>query len=124
MTDRRGSSPFSGSAGVTLVEVMVVLVILAVGILALSAVQTRSSSDVYATGRSTRALALAQAQLENARASGFDLLAPGSGVVDNMNWTTQVDSLSPDMRQVTVTVTWADAENTRSLRLDTLMSDR
>jgi prepilin-type N-terminal cleavage/methylation domain-containing protein len=124
MTDRRGSSPLSGSAGVTLVEVMVVLVILAVGILALSAVQTRSSSDVYATGRSTRALALAQAQLETARANGYDLLAPASGAVDNMTWTTQVDSLSPDMRQVIVTVTWQDEGNTRSLRLDTLMSDR
>ena len=124
MTDRRPSSPLSGSAGVTLVEVMVVLVILAIGILALSAVQTRSSSDVYATGRSTRALALAQAQLENIRGDGFASLAPASGTVDNMTWTTQVDSLSPDMRQVTVTVTWLDADNTRSLRLDTLMSDR
>ena len=123
-TDRRRPS-LPASEGFTLVEIMVVLIVLAVGIMALSGVQTRSSSDVYATGRATRALALAQSQIEQTRSRGFDFAVPDSGTVDNMRWVQNVDTLSVDMRRVNVTVTWADPNNAqRSLRLDTLLSDR
>jgi prepilin-type N-terminal cleavage/methylation domain-containing protein len=123
-TDRR-RPPAAASHGFSLVEVMVVLVVLAVGIMALSAVQTRSSSDVYATGRATRALALAQSQIEQVRSRGYDLAAADSGMVDNLRWVTEVDSAGPDLRRVNVTVTWADPNSaSRSLRLDTLLSDR
>lgn len=123
MTSRR-HPPLHDEAGVTLVEVMIVLVVIAIGILALSAVQTRSSSDVYATGRSTKALTLAQMQMENARGSGFASVVPDSGVVDTYTWWTRVDSVSVDLKHVTVTVSWREKDVPRSLRLDNLVSDR
>ena len=58
--------PACNSAGVTLIELMVVLVVVAVGVMALSAIQTRASTDVYTTGRDTRALRVAQTRIEMA----------------------------------------------------------
>ena len=51
MIDRKDRIVKNESAGFTLVELMIALVVIAIGVMALSGVQTRSSRDVYATGR-------------------------------------------------------------------------
>ena len=74
------SVPRRDEAGVTLIEIMVVLVVVSVGVLALSGVQMRSSADVYSTGRHTRALQVAQQKMEIARGGGFALAVSDSEV--------------------------------------------
>lgn len=124
MTDRLGMRGARGERGLTLVELMVVLVFIAIGVLTLSLVQTRSYSDVYATGRQTRALSVAQLQMETARAAGFTLARPDSGVTDGLPWRRDVDSVAAGLRRVTTTVTWIDNGRPQSVRLVSLLSAR
>jgi len=111
-------------AGVTLVELMVVLVVIAVGLLALSAVQTHSSSDVYATGRRTRAMAVAENQMEQARALGYAGAVADSGTTDNCTWNTRVDSVGTGLNRITVTVNWTESGAPRTIHLLDLVSTR
>jgi prepilin-type N-terminal cleavage/methylation domain-containing protein len=122
------SSPRSfrrtAAAGVTLVELMIVLVVIAIGILALSGVQTRSSSDVYATGRRTRALAVAQTQMEVKRSLGYTGAVSDSGVTDGYTWAATVDTPSIDLARVRVSVSWTEKGTTDSLQIIDLISKR
>jgi prepilin-type N-terminal cleavage/methylation domain-containing protein len=124
MTDPTRTTPAPDAAGFTLVELMLTLVIIAIGVLALSGVQTKSSHDVYSTGRHERALALAQERIELARATGYAVVAADSGQSGVFAWNTQVDSIALDLKQVGVTVSWTENASPRSLRLLTLMSAR
>ena len=112
------------SAGVTLVELMIVLVVIAIGVLALSGVQTRSSTDVYATGRRTRALAVAQTQIEVARSLGYTQAVSTAGATDGFTWQTQVDIPSVELKRLRVTVFWSEKGNPDSLQLVDLLSAR
>jgi len=122
MTDRARDD--GREAGLTLVELMVVLVIAAIGLLALSGVQTRSSTDVYSTGRHTRALEVANERIEIARGAGFALAQSASGTTDGFAWSTVVDSADIGLRRVRVTVSWTDKNRARSLQLTSLMAQR
>jgi Tfp pilus assembly protein PilV len=108
----------------TLVELMVVLVVVAIGVLALSAVQTRSSTDVYATGRSTRALQLAQTRIEIARGAGFALAQSDSGATDGFTWRTLVDSADVGLRRVRVNVAWTEKGRVNAVQLNDLVAQR
>jgi prepilin-type N-terminal cleavage/methylation domain-containing protein len=124
VTSPSGPSRGSDCAGVTLIELMFVLVIIAVGILALSGVQTRSSTDVYSTGRRTRAVAVAQTQMEIARGLGFALATPDSGQTDGFDWRTDVDSLDVGLHRLRVTVSWTERETPSSVQFTNLLSTR
>jgi prepilin-type N-terminal cleavage/methylation domain-containing protein len=124
MTDRRRWLP-ADSKGISLIELMVVLVVVAIGVLALSAVQTRSSTDVYATGRETRALQVAQMRMELARNAGFALAVSDSGTADGFAWRTVVDSADVGLRRVRVTVQWTNNKRRlRTIQLNNLMAQR
>lgn len=110
--------------GLTLVELMIVLVLVAVGVLTLSLVQTRSWGDVHETGRHTRALDLAQQQMESARALGFALAVSDSGAAGAFDWATDVTNLDANLRRVTVTVTWNEFGTPRQVRLINLLANR
>ncbi len=110
--------------GFTLVELMAVLVFIAVGIMALVLVQTNGYRDVYKTGMQTRALDIAQLQLETARSAGFTLAASDSGVTGGFAWFCYVDSVNVGLRKVTSTVSWTERNATRSVRLVDLVSAR
>lgn len=110
--------------GLTLLELMIVLVLLAIGILTLSGVQTRSFTDVHKTGLYTRALDVAEMKMETARAAGFTLAQSDSGVVDGIGWRSLVTTEAPALRRVTVTVSWTEAGSSRSLELVSLLSSR
>jgi prepilin-type N-terminal cleavage/methylation domain-containing protein len=110
--------------GFTLVELMVVVVFIAVGIMTLVLVQTNAYRDIYKTGMQTRALDIAQLQLETARSAGYALAAADSGVTGGFTWLCSVDSASVGLRQVTSTVSWTERGVTRSVRLIDLLSAR
>lgn len=124
MIDRKDRIVKNDAAGFTLVELMIALVVIAIGVMALSGVQTRSSRDVYATGRSTRALALAQQRIEIKRAGGYAAAVTDSGQQDNFEWIARVDSAGIDLKSIDVTVTWPEQMQTQSVRLTTLISAR
>ncbi len=113
-----------GEGGFSLVELMVVLVFISIGVLALSSVQVTSFTDVYATGRYTRALDLAQTRMETARAVGYSLAQSDSGSVDGFTWLCLVDSGGVALKRVTTTVSWTDKRGARSVRLMNLISAR
>lgn len=109
----------------TLIELMIVLVVVAIGILTLSGVQTRSSTDVYTTGRRTRALAVAQTEMEVTRSLGYLLAVRDSGLADGFNWKTDVDSVGEGgLRQIRVTVSWTEKGTSSSVQLLNLVSAR
>ena len=128
MTNTNGPSRQPENAGVTLVELMIVLVIIAVGILALSGVQTRSTTDVYSVGRRTQALAVAQTEMEVGRSLGFTLAKADSGQSDIYTWRAAVDSVDtgPDtgLHRVTITVSWTEQGQPWSVQLIDLLSER
>jgi Tfp pilus assembly protein PilV len=111
-------------AGVTLVELMIVLVVVAAGILVFSRVQTRSFVDVDSTGRRTRALAVAQTQMEVARGLGFRAAWSDSGTADGFKWLTVVDSADVGLDRITTTATWTDQGRPNSVQLISLVSQR
>ncbi len=117
-------APRAAESGVTLVELMIALVIIGVGILTLSAVQTHSSRDVTVTAQHTRALSLAQAQVENARIAGFDAAVADSGVNGVYNWRREITSVGTGLNRVRVTVNWNAQGVPRGLEISTLMSTR
>ena len=124
MTSPRVRPGRPDNTGVTLVELMVVLVIVAIGFLTLRGVQTRSSRDVTATGFRSRALGVGQVQMEIARAAGFNGAQTDSGAADAFNWRTDVEPVSPGLNRVRVTVTWTEEVTARSLQLNSLVSAR
>lgn len=124
MTEPANRRLLADSRGISLIELMVVLVVVAVGVLALSGVQTRSSTDVYATGRHARALQVAQARMEIARGAGFALARTDSGATDGFAWRTAVDSADVGLRRVRVTVAWTERGAARSVQLNNLLALR
>ena len=126
MTSTPGIAPAASSRGVTLIELMIVLVVISIGLLALSGVQTSSSRDVDATGRHSHAIQLATNQMEIARAAGYTLVQADSGVSVPFSWKTTwtENPADPGLKQVVVAVTWTEKGNPRSVRLEDLLSSR
>jgi prepilin-type N-terminal cleavage/methylation domain-containing protein len=118
--------PSWASKGVTLIELMIVLVVISIGLLALSGVQTSSSRDVDATGRHSHAIQLAKNQMEVARAAGYTLVVPDSGLSGPFTWNTAVTEsvADPGLKTVVVSVTWTEHGRQRSVRLEDLLSSR
>jgi len=112
------------ASGFSLVELLIAIVVIAIGVLALSAIQTRSSRDVYAEGRQAGALALASERIESIRARGYASAVADTGQSGPYSWITDVQDVSLELRQVDVTVTWNQNAAPRSLTLQTLISDR
>ncbi len=110
--------------GFSLVELMVVLVVLAIGLLPLAFVQTRAQQEVVDSGRQTEALALAQLQMETAKTLGFGVAATDTGVVGNYQWIQSVQNVSLGLDQVTVTVNWTERGRPMSIAVINRLSMR
>ncbi len=90
--------------GFTLVEVLVVLVIISVGILPLAMVQTRARQEVTEADLYTRAVTVAQRQLEWTKGRGFANAVSSTGQDGVVQWTTTVTDIDVGLRQIHVTV--------------------
>jgi len=110
--------------GFSLVEVLVVLVIISIGILPLALVQTRARQEVTEASSFTRAVGLAQQQLEWTKGLGFAAAAPDSGLDGSLFWRTDVDSLDIGLRRVRVTVIYNQGSQLDTLRVASLLSIR
>jgi prepilin-type N-terminal cleavage/methylation domain-containing protein len=105
------------NAGFSLVELMVVLVILAIGLLPLALIQTRAQQDVYESGQYTEALQVAQMQMEATKSLGFGNAATDSGLVDIYSWRATVNNVSFGLDQIVVTVQWNEKGTTRTIQI-------
>jgi prepilin-type N-terminal cleavage/methylation domain-containing protein len=124
MTRTQAVVPTPRESGFTLIELMIVIVLVAGGLLALSGVQTRSSTSVFSSGRQARALAIAQERIEFARGAGYAAAVSDSGASGPYLWTTRVDLQAPELKRVIVSVRWSESAGARSLQLNTLLSAR
>jgi len=112
-------------AGFTLVEMMVVMVILTIGLLPLALVQTRAQRDVFDSGEFSEAVRVAELQMESAKALGFGNVAPDTGLADGKYlWLRGVQNLSPSLDQISVSVTWKESGETRSVMVTNRISTR
>lgn len=123
--------------GFTLVEVLAAVLLLSVGLLAVlsagqAARETQQRAVYLAAGR-----IVGQTKVEQARATPFSQLdqlthngsdpslPPGNTVnVVVSQYTNSVGQPDPDMERVSVTVTWPEAEGTRSVVYETLIANK
>ena len=112
------------SAGFSLVELMVVLVILAIGLLPLALIQTRAQQDVFESGQYTEALQVAQLQMETAKSQGFGNAVTDSGLVDVYTWRATVSNVSFGLDQIVVQVQWNEKGRQRNIQIMDRLSFR
>ncbi len=112
--------------GFSLIEVMISLVVLAVGLLALAELQIFSIKGGSASNRVTQATTLAQNRIEELRTLPYDdsLLAPGQHEEGPLPGTIfsrahNVADLSSTMKLVTATVRWT-MDGSHSISLSTI----
>ncbi len=110
--------------GFTLVEIMMVMVILAVGVLPIAVIQHQARRQVNNADRHTQAIAVAQMQLERMKSMGFGRAVAGNGTVGNVTWVSQVQNVSFGLDRLTVTASWRDRSAIESLTVCDLVSMR
>jgi type IV pilus assembly protein PilV len=96
--------------GYTLIEVLIGVVLLAVGLLAVAQMQILTITTNTAANQKTTAITLAQDQLEILRMRPYNTLgnAPlsDSSGIYTRSWTVQNNTPANNMSTVTVTVSW------------------
>jgi prepilin-type N-terminal cleavage/methylation domain-containing protein len=113
-----------GREGFSLVEIMMVLVILAVGVLPIAVIQHRARGEVNEADRHTQAIAVAQMQLERLKSQGFGNIVNEAGADGAINWVAQVNNVAFGLDRVTVTATWQNKGAVETLVVSNLVSMR
>lgn len=115
--------------GFTLLEILVALLIFSVGMLAVARLQIVTTQSVAGVRRTITATALAEDKIEQLKSLGFDALTngvtndPSNPWYDIFNRSWEItDFNGTTMKQITVTVTWTDAQGTFSIPLSTVIS--
>ncbi len=125
------------AAGLTLIEIMIAIVILAVGVVIIVKFQGDLLRNLGSTQQQSEAVALAETRLNNLRnyvyldsadgSPAYNEIVNGNEVVVNNNTTYTVswvvtDVASPPYKQVVVTVTWSTSSNqTESITLESII---
>ena len=112
------------SAGFSLIEIMVVMLILSVGVIPIAVVQHQARREVSEADRHTDAIVLAEGQLERLKAMGFGNVVPDSGVVNNITWTSRVNNVSFGLDRIDVIATWGTGRDQQTLVVSDLLSMR
>lgn len=118
--------------GFTLLEVMITLVILAIGLLGLAGLQVIAIKGNSFGQQVTVASTMAQNQLEQMRqgsvalASNNDTVTDSNGVTYTRTWTVTPNTPNQNMNTVQIVVSWtgptgSGTDATRSIRLRTIM---
>jgi type IV pilus assembly protein PilV len=124
--------------GFTMLELLIAIAILAIGLLGLATLQSTSIQGNRDSKEMTTAVFLAEKKMEELKSSPFNA-APlnigsstdsnnpmnGSGTsggIFNRSWTIQRYLSSNNMKQVTVSVSWAISGKSHSVSLDTVVS--
>ncbi len=121
---RRGRLPGPGRGGFTLVEILMVLVILSVGVLPIALIQHRARHEVTEADIYTRAVTVAQAQLERLKSQGFGNIANEAGTDGPINWASTVTNVGFGLDRVEVAVTWQESGAPMTMTFADLVSMR
>lgn len=119
--------------GFTLIEVLVAIVILTIGLLGTAGLTTGIIRGNHFSKNITSATAAAQAQLESVKSGGYSYAVAANfpndtvtmgGMTFTRSTTITADSPATNMKTVSVTVTWNEANNTaRSVTLQTILAE-
>lgn len=110
--------------GFTLIEILMVLFILSVGVLPLAVIQHQAKRDVTESDNYTKAILVAQEELERAKGLGFGNALPDSGNTDNINWVRNVTNQSFGLDRIELTTTWQASDGVRTLTIADMVSMR
>ena len=121
---KRGRITRPGHRGFSLVEILVVLMILAIGILPVVIVQHRARREISESDRYTQAITLAQSQMERIKGMGFGVAAPDSGAEGQINWVCNVTNIAAGLDRIEVTASWRGDRGQEDLTIADLVSLR
>lgn len=110
--------------GFSLVEILMVLMILTVGVLPIALIQHRARHEVTEADWHTRAIAVAQMQVERLKAQGFGNIVAENGTTDNVTWVAQINNVAFGLDRLTVTATWRNNNAMETLTVSDLVSMR
>ena len=119
-----GRLPLPGNGGFTLVEIMMVLMILSVGVLPIAMIQHRARREVTESDHYTRAVTVAQAQLERIKGLGFGNAANEAGVEGAVNWNSTITNVGFGLDRIEVTVVWQEGGDAVTMTFADLVSLR
>jgi len=117
--------------GFTLLEVMITVVILAIGLLGVAGLQIVAIKGNSFGQQMSVASTLAQNQLEELRQTAYSSLSDGfdtyidqvNGVTYNRAWDVIPDVTHPDWMRIEVTVSWTGPTAGRGVTLSTIVSN-
>jgi type IV pilus assembly protein PilV len=123
---------FKDSRGFTLLELMIALVILAIGLLGLASLQVMAIKGNSYGQEMTVASTLAQNELEQLRqttgtlANGTDTVTDQNGITYTRTWTVTLNSPQAGATTLLITISWAGpmgtgGQATRSINLYTII---
>ena len=118
-------SKISDCNGFTLVEVMIAILLLAVGFLSVAGVATTVINGNALAREITTATTLAQDKLEELKDTSYANLGSNSDTQQTIytrTWTTTADSPAAGMKTIQVTVQFPWRGNTRSVILRTIVA--
>jgi prepilin-type N-terminal cleavage/methylation domain-containing protein len=110
--------------GFSLVEIMMVMMILAIGILPIAVIQHRARQQVTQADIHTQAIAVAQSELERLKAQGFGNIVGENGQTGVVTWAAQVNNVGFGLDRLTVTTSWNNKGNVETLVVSDLISMR
>jgi type IV pilus assembly protein PilV len=119
---KRETIPLREESGFTLIEVLIAMVILSIGIIALTSMQTtgikgNATANILTTGGTWAA-----DSVERVFAMDFDVLADGTTTSTDgkytITWDVTDDNPMPDTKTIDITVTSQDSGNQRSVDIN------
>ncbi len=111
--------------GFTIIEVMVVIGIFAIGILAVASMQVSAFQGNRSATLRTIAITLASEQMEDLITTDYGLIVSGNRTEDNFNisWTVTNDTPLSGTKTIAVTVTWNDRGESRNVDLSYIIAN-
>ncbi len=122
---------FLKNRGFTLIEVMIAILILAVGMLAMAMLQVTAIRGGSFANQMTQASIYGQDKIEELKnatyasvTNGSDTVTSGNGVIYTRNWTVATDSPYTGSKTVNLTVSWTGPQgNSHSIQFSTILHE-
>ncbi len=118
------NTKINNDKGFTIIEVMIVIGIFAIGILAVASMQVSAFQGNRSATLRTIAITLASERMENLISQDYGAIVSDSQAEDNfdISWTVTNDSPLPDTKTITVTTTWNDRGESRNVNLSYILA--
>ncbi len=120
----RSNSNISNDKGFTIIEVLVVIGLFAIGILAVASMQVTAFQGNRSAMLQTNAITLATERMENLISQDYAAIVSGNDTEANfdISWTVLNDTPMNNTKTITVTVTWNDRGGNRDVELNNIVA--